>query len=117
MMLLRHDGYRKWLNIPKSWSLASINSNRQTADGQHQFQPTLTFGTVQDKANNKALDAIQLTSDGRTKVLVGNATAAQTFDVQMGSIQMTHFDGAVAGQAYTGTINWQLSNTQSATQQ
>ena len=103
--------------IPKSWSLAVSATAWQTADGQHQFQPTLTFGTVQDKANNKALDAIQLTSDGRTKVLVGNATAAQTFDVQMGSIQMTHFDGAVAGQAYTGTINWQLSNTQSATQQ
>lgn len=97
--------------IPKSWSLAVSATAWQTADGQHQFQPTLTFGTVQDKANNKALDAIQLTSDGRTKVLVGNATAAQTFDVQMGSIQMTHFDGAVAGQAYTGTINWQLSNT------
>ncbi|MFL4499408.1 hypothetical protein [Weissella sp. MSCH1] len=103
--------------VPKSWSLAVSAMPWQTADGQHKFEPTLTFDTVQDKTNNKALEAIKLSTDGRAKVLVSNASDAQAFDVQMGSIKMTDFEQALAGQAYTGTINWQLSNTQSATQQ
>ncbi len=92
--------------VPKSWSLAVLAMPWQTADGQHKFEPTLTFDTVQDKTNNKALEAIKLSSDGRAKLLVSNASDAQAFDVRMGSIKMTEFEQALAGQAYTGTINW-----------